>query len=72
MTGKTWLSDLAKGLTDGMVPKLTRLATMLDDVVLMDGQADAIVWRFTRPASTLLAPPTCCSSRERCLWRDTT
>ena len=43
----TWLSGLAIGLTDEMLSELSRLAILLDDVVLREGQPDTIAWRFT-------------------------
>lgn len=47
LRGQAWLSDLAMGLTDDMIPELTYLARMLDNIVLQDGQPDEIAWRFT-------------------------
>jgi hypothetical protein len=44
---ETWLTDLVKGLNDQILPELTRLATLLDEVQLHEGQDDAICWRFT-------------------------
>lgn len=41
-----WLLDLSHGLTDWMGDELTRLAFLLDSVLLVDGTPDKIVWRF--------------------------
>ena len=47
MRVETWLSDLVIGLSDKHLPELTHLATMLDEVVLLEGQSDTITRRFT-------------------------
>ena len=45
MTGESWLSDLARGLTEHMTPELVKLAALLDEADLRPGQQDRITWR---------------------------
>lgn len=43
---ETWLHDLARGLSEHMVPELTDLAARISHVVLLEDQPDIITWRF--------------------------
>jgi hypothetical protein len=46
LQGNTWLADLRFGLSPEMLPELTALAQLIDEVQLNETQPDSIRWRL--------------------------
>jgi hypothetical protein len=58
-----WISDLRLGLQPDMLDDLTRLASLLDEVVLDEAIQDKIKWRFD-PSGEYTAMPTSFSLKD--------